>query len=73
VAKRIKPMIQLFYDRLKAYDAAITDTGLSKIIATKLSLDSETDFSRGLEQYGHEFFTNLQSLSLGFTFPALEK
>lgn len=79
VAKRIKPMIQLFYDRLKAYDAAITDMGLSKIIATKLSLDSETEFSRGLEQYGHEFFANLQGLSLGeiakanFTFPELEK
>ena len=32
VAKRIKPMVQLFYDRLKAYDAALEEGELLSLI-----------------------------------------
>jgi len=50
VAKRIKPMIRLFYDRLKSYDAVIeaaqSDKDVfSKAIAQNLGMDIQTPFT----------------------------
>ena len=83
VAKRIKPMIRLFYDRLKSYDAVIeaaqSDKGVfSKAIAQNLGMDIQTPFTDNVANYGLSFFEHLGQLSLGeiatakFVFPALK-
>ena len=77
VATRIKPMIQLFYDRLKAYDAALNDKTLSKTLSDKLELKNTSEFTKSLDVYGMALFAHLGELSLGdiakakFTFPTL--
>jgi len=79
VAKRIKPMIQLFYDRLKAYDAAIDAGNVSQVLTENLEHEETSVFVQNLSQYGILFFNGLSELSLGdiaranFTFPILQK
>lgn len=79
VAKRIKPMIRLFYDRLKAYDKALDDASLSQTLSNKLDLEGATPFTNALGVYGASFLSDLKAKTLGdiaktkFTFPSLEK
>ena len=78
VAKRIKPMIQLFYDRLKAYDEALGEGDLTKTIVQKLGLDEMSNEAAKIGNYGEAFSRNLSDLSLGdialgtFKFPTLK-
>lgn len=78
VAKRIKPMIRLFYDRLKAYDNALVKGELSQTIATKLEIDSDSAEVVMLGRYGERFSNILAGCNLGdiargdFDFPILE-
>jgi cytochrome b pre-mRNA-processing protein 3 len=79
VAKRIKPMIRLFYDRLKAYDAAIGEGQLFSVLSEKMDADSDSDFIRLVSLYADDFYKSLKTVTLGdiaqakFTFPALAK
>ncbi len=79
VAKRIKPMIRLFYDRLKTYDSAIGTDEFSDVISEKLGLEPVASFVSPLSAYVDHFFKHLQSLELGeiaqakFTFPMFGK
>ena len=78
VAKRIKPMIRLFYDRLKAYDEALVQGVLKQTIAQKLEIDSRSNEVAILGRYGEHFSKVLAERSLGdiargnFNFPMLE-
>lgn len=65
VAVRIKPMIRLFYDRLKAYDEAIDDNAISDALAKSLELESTTSFTGHIAEYGIAFHRHLNQLSLG--------
>ena len=82
VAKRIKPMIRLVFDRLKTYDAMINaedidDEALSNAVAKSLGAQTHTPFTDDVANYGSLFFKNLKTLSLGeiamakFAFPKL--
>jgi len=79
VAKRIKPMIRLFYDRLKAYDAGAKKAQLRQVFAEKLQVEPESNFINALTHYAEGFYSALNDMTLGdiaqakFTFPALEK
>lgn len=79
VATRIKPMIRLFYDRLKAYDAAVNTQSLPQIFTQKLGLEKETDFVLAMTSYADSFYTHLLEMPLGeiaqarFNFPDFEK
>lgn len=78
VAKRIKPMIRLFYDRLKAYDAALEANELADVLVQKLNLEAESKEAIKLSHYGENFSKLLSGCSLGnlarceFNFPSLE-
>jgi len=79
VAKRIKPMIQLFYDRLKKYDAAVDEGTMVTILTESLGGEDMSVFADSVSLYGQRFFDSLSDLSLGeiartkFIFPTLEK
>jgi len=79
VATRIKPMIRLFYDRLKAYDAVIGTDDLPQVLGEKMNIDIETPHVASIALYADSFYVALKDMTLGdiaqakFTFPALEK
>lgn len=68
VAKRIKPMIRLFYTRVKDYTEALRD-GNSEEVAVKLYEESDKLMSKAfkarLKAYVEGFQSTLEPLSLG--------
>ena len=78
VAKRIKPMINLFYDRLKAYDEALDHGKLTQAVAKKLEIDDSSTEIANVGRYGEHFSKTLAEHTLGdiargnFNFPILE-
>jgi len=79
VAKRIKPMIRLFYDRLKAYDNGVEKGLLRQVFAKKMQIEAESNFTESLEHYAEQFYSALNDMPLGdiaqakFIFPGLAK
>ena len=83
IKRRIKPMMQLFYTRVKSYVEALSSDAPSKQIedAFKIGLltESQTSFAESLSSYTIEFSKNLQISTLGqialadFEIPAAPK
>lgn len=81
VKKRIKPMISLFYDRVKAYTQAIIsdapDTEMVKALAT-FHADASDAFLANMARYSLKFAKALDGKALGalaltdFTYPAFK-
>ena len=69
IKRRIKPMMQLFYTRVKSYVEAFqsgeSKAALQTAFKTGLLADKETDFSESLAEYAVKFSDNMKSLSLG--------
>jgi len=68
VAKRIKPMIRLFYTRVKDYTQGLVDKNISVIAHSMYDERDEGfsgDFQARLDTYAMEFQGDLQSKSLG--------
>jgi len=69
IKRRIKPMMQLFYTRVKSYVEALksdmVENQLKDAFDSGLLVESETNFSMSLSSYTIEFSYNLQDLSLG--------
>ena len=69
IKRRIKPMMQLFYTRVKSYVEALksdsAEIKLNTAFNTGLLLNQNTSFSKTLSLYILEFSQVLQSLSLG--------
>lgn len=77
VVRRIKPMIGLFYGRLKAYESLLTDKmALFTYMREKFLGDAEYEFSMKLSEYIIDFNQNLRIMSFSdivqgqFSFPA---
>jgi len=83
IKKRIKPMMQLFFTRVKAYAEAMSEEAAAAHLKDSLSAGllkaNETDYPDGLAHYAAHFFTHLKGLSLGqialasFDFPPAPK
>ena len=83
IKRRIKPMMQLFYTRVKTYVEALKSGNVEEqLIAafeTGLLAETETLFSKSLSSYVLEFSTNLREMGLGqialaeFDIPAAPK
>ena len=83
IKKRIKPMMQLFFTRVKAYAEAMSsdeaETHVSDALSTGLLAGKETEYPKALSAYAVQFLTHLKGLSLGqialteFDFPAAPK
>lgn len=80
VAKRIKPMIRLFYTRIKDYTEALPKEGIKKIAASPYSgsdTEMSSEFLDQLQLYSVSFRQSLSEKSLGeiavaqFDFPEL--
>jgi len=81
IKRRIKPMMQLFYTRVKSYVEALKTeipiNALNGAFEAGLLKESEANFSENLSAYATEFSENLRDLSLGqialfsFEFPKL--
>jgi len=81
IKRRIKPMMQLFYTRVKSYVEALkVETRINELkeaFDSGLLKESEINFSESLSSYTAEFSENLRNLSLGqialssFEFPKL--
>lgn len=79
IKRRIKPMMQLFFTRVKAYAKALKQDDpkaqLEQQLKEGLFAETETDYSDALASYAALFSQNVASLSLGqiamtdFTFP----
>jgi len=69
IKRRIKPMMQLFYTRVKSYVEALksesTENQLEAAFKTGLLAESDASFSKSLSSYVVEFSKNLSKLSLG--------
>jgi len=69
IKRRIKPMMQLFYTRVKSYAGAFKSEDaraqLKVAFETGLLVEAEGDFSKSLSAYAVEFSQSLQKLSLG--------
>ena len=69
IKRRIKPMMQLFYTRVKSYVEALkSDTAkkqLTEAFNTGLLIEGDASFSEKLSVYAVEFSENLQDLNLG--------
>lgn len=76
VRRRIKPMISLFYTRMKAYDAALAGETVTAYETDALET-VDADFRSALEKYAQTLYAELKELSLGslakgkFSFPKL--
>jgi len=68
VSRRIKPIIELFYTRLKVYDDALTETdslgAFQTALAAGLLKDSPKAFIDHIAQYTLDFSARLQGRSL---------
>ena len=76
IKRRIKPMMQLFFTRIKTYFEALrSKSDISAILAQGLLKDGNEDFQIKLGTYLTDFSKNLSDKSLGdialgnFTFP----
>ena len=69
IKRRIKPMMQLFYTRVKSYVEALkSETALTQLedaLKAGLLAEQNTSFAKNLSLYGAGFAENLQKLSLG--------
>ena len=71
IKRRIKPMMQLFYTRVKTYVAALrSDTAQAELKQAfdeglLSEVDNEADYSKSLSLYTVELYGNLKNLSLG--------
>ena len=69
IKRRIKPMMQLFYTRVKSYVEALKSETAENLLKDAfregLLADSETNYFESLSVYVIEFSKNLQDLSLG--------
>ena len=69
IKRRIKPMMQLFYTRVKTYVEALksgeSETQLTAAFKTGLLAEGDTSFSKSLSVYAVEFSNNLRGLGLG--------
>jgi len=83
IKRRIKPMMQLFYTRVKSYVESLksenAQTQFEASLKTGLLAEQETAFAESLSSYAVDFAKNLQDLSLGqvalteFTIPPAPK
>ena len=77
VAKRIKPMVKLFFDRMKSYDEAVDAGALRQKLAENLGQEPDSPFAAQISSYALSFFDGLKPLALGdiarakFSFPKL--
>ena len=69
IKKRIKPMMKLFFTRVKSYAEAVSDeNGLAMLSSTfeeGLLAGQETDYGKALASYAVQFYGNFKGLSLG--------
>lgn len=69
IKRRIKPMMQLFYTRVKAYVEALKSDDaqgqLKNAFETGLLAEGSKNFSKSLSAYAIEFSKNLEILTLG--------
>lgn len=69
IKRRIKPMMQLFYTRVKSYVEALTsETALVQFEETLkkgLLAEQNTSFPENLSRYAIDLYKNLENLSLG--------
>ena len=69
IKRRIKPMMQLFYTRVKTYVEALksdaAESQLIKAFDEGLLVESEKNYSERLSTYTIEFTQNLENLNLG--------
>lgn len=69
IKRRIKPMMQLFFTRVKAYAKALKQDSpkaqLEKALNDGLFAEIETDYSDTLASYAASFSQNIASLTLG--------
>jgi len=80
IKKRIKPMMKLFFTRVKSYAEAVADkNGQAKLTETfenGLFAEQKTDYPAGLAVYALQFYQKFDGLTLGqiamteFHFPA---
>lgn len=79
VKRRIKPIIKLFYARLKVYTEGLHGADLTQAVTSGELKDVPAAFTESLSQYGLNFTQELKSKSLGdlamakFSFPKLTK
>ena len=69
IKRRIKPMMQLFYTRVKSYVEALKSDDvldqLNRVFETGLLKEEQNGFSKSLSSYAIELSMNLDSLTLG--------
>jgi len=69
IKRRIKPIMQLFYTRVKSYVEALksdaAEKQLTEAFNAGLLAESDVSYSKRLSAYAFEFSKNLQALSLG--------
>lgn len=69
IKRRIKPMMQLFYTRVKSYDEAlksdVSESPLQEAFEVGLLKDGEAAFAKSLSSYASELSQNLNGLTLG--------
>ena len=83
IKKRIKPMMQLFFTRVKTYAKAMSadeaEAHVNDALLAGLLAGNETGYPKALSAYAVQFLTHLKGLSLGqialaeFDFPAAPK
>ncbi len=79
VKRRIKPIVKLFFSRLKAYSECEGVEGLQDALKAHSLSDADVHFLANLSTYGRRFEENLESKSFGelakaeFSYPELGK
>jgi len=65
VKRRIKPMVGMFYERLKAYSEALEDEdGLAQALTTSSLAEADGTFIQAISVYARALFTGLEGKNL---------